>query len=65
MDKYRFLQYVEENFSVSGEAMRLINNILTYVENNFYDENEQYEILTQLLDGAIGLSDSEIKQITL
>ena len=65
MDKYRFLQYVEENFSISGEAMRLIDNILTYVENNFYDENEQYGILMQLLDGTIGLSDSDIKQIAL
>lgn len=65
MNRNEFMEYVEENFNISGEAGRLINNILSYVENNFYDENEQYETLCLLLDNTIGLSDNEIKKICL
>ena len=61
MNREEFYNYIMDNFNISGEAARLINNILSFVEENFSDENEQYIQLCSLLDGTIGLSDSEIK----
>ena len=65
MNRNEFMEYIEENFDISGEAGRLIDNILSFVENNYFDDNEQYRVLCELLDGTIGLSDSEIKKISL
>lgn len=63
MGKEEFKQYINDNFDISGEAGRLINNILDFVEVNYPEENEQYRALCSLLDGTIGLTDNEIKQV--
>lgn len=63
MNREQFYNYILENFNISGETGRLINNILQLVEENYTDENEQYSVLCSLLDGAIGLTDNEIKQV--
>lgn len=65
MNRQEFLNYIEENFDISGEAKRLINNILSFVELNYCDENEQYNVLCELLDNTIGLSDEEIRKVYL
>lgn len=65
MNKNEFLEYIEENFNISGESYRLISNILDFVECNYPEENEQYNVLCALLDGTIGLTDNEIKQVLL
>ena len=62
MNREQFYQYILDNFSISGEAGRLINNILHFVEENYTEENEQYRVLCDLLDGTIGLSDMEIRK---
>ena len=63
MNREQFYQYILDNFNISGEATRLINNILHFVEENYTDENEQYMALCDLLDGTIGLSDAEIRKV--
>ena len=63
MNREQFYQYILDNFNISGEAARLINNILHFVEENYTDENEQYKALCDLLDGTIGLSDAEIRKV--
>ena len=63
MNREQFYQYILDNFSISGETGRLINNILHFVEENYTDENEQYKALCDLLDGTIGLSDAEIRKV--
>ena len=65
MNKSEFMTYLQENYSISGEAYRLIENILDFVTNSYTDENEQYNALCLLLDNTIGLSDNEIKKIIL
>lgn len=65
MNKNEFKQYICDNFDISGEAHRLINNILDFVEENYPEENEQYNVLCSLLDGTIGLTDNEIKKVYL
>lgn len=65
MNRRQFYAYIIENFDISGEAGRLINNILHYVESQGMDENEQYLTLCELLDGTIGLSDAELKKVCL
>lgn len=65
MDKEEFMDYLSENYSISGEAHRLIGNILDFVANHYYSEDDQYNALCELLDGTIGLSDNEIKKIIL
>lgn len=63
MNREEFFNYIVENYDISGEAQRLINNILCFAEEHYPDENEQYIVLCSLLDGSIGLSDNEIKAV--
>ena len=63
MNRTEFYDYIMENFEISGEAARLISNILQYVETHFSDENEQYIVLNDLLDGTIGLTDTELREV--
>ncbi|MCM1121170.1 MAG: hypothetical protein NC416_01165 [Eubacterium sp.] len=63
MNREQFYNYILENFTISGEAGRLIDNILQYVEANFPEENEQYNVLCSLFDGTIGLTDNELKKV--
>lgn len=63
MDREQFYNYILENFSFSGEAERLIDNILQFVESHYSEKNEQYNALCGLLDGTIGLTDDEIKKV--
>lgn len=63
MNREEFMQYINENFNISGEASSLINNILIFVEENYTEEDEQYRVLSDLLDGTIGLTDNEIRKV--
>lgn len=65
MNKSEFLLYIEENFNITGESYRLISNILDFVSHNATNENEQYNMLCNLLDGTIGLSDMELRKVYL
>lgn len=65
MDKEEFMNYISENFDISIEAHRLINNILNYIAFQGVDEDEQYNMACALLDGTIGLTDAEIRKICL
>ena len=64
MNRNEFMEYIEENFAIDRESKRLIYNILWFVEHS-YDKDEQYNVLSLLLDGTIGLSDEEIRRIKL
>lgn len=63
MNKEEFYQYILDNFTIDATSARLIRSILDFVENNYIDENEQYNVLCELLDGTIGLTDEEIKKV--
>lgn len=58
------MNYIVENYNIAGEAFRLIDNILIYAEQNFSGD-EQYRFLCDILDGTIGLSDAEIRKVSL
>lgn len=63
MNREQFFNYIVDNFDISGEAQRLIDNILRYIEQTATDETEQYNMAVTLLDGTIGLTDNELKKI--
>lgn len=63
MNKEEFLDYVRSNFCISGAEDRLIENIVNYIANQGVSEIEQYLIACELLDGTIGLSDAELREI--
>ena len=63
MNKQQFFEYIQENFNIDGASQRLIWNILSYIEANYPEENEQYNALVSLLDGTIGLEDAELKKV--
>lgn len=65
MDKSEFLVYVQENFSISGEALRLIDNIVNYITTQNTDAGGKYLLAHTLLDGAIGLTDEELHLLRL
>ena len=58
MDKERLRQYIQDNFTVSGEAMRLIANIVGFVACQ--PDDEQPMLLCALLDGTIGIERAEL-----
>ena len=62
MDRKEFYQYLIDNFSLSGEAQRLIDNIFYYVELQSASPDEQHQMIGFLLDG-IGLSEDEIRKV--
>ena len=63
MNKNEFLDYIRDNFSLSGAEDRLIENIVNYIACQGLDEEEQYSMACALLDGTIGLSDAELRKI--
>lgn len=63
MNKEEFLEYIRTNYDLSGEAFRLVKNIVDFIEANASDEAEQYSMACELLDGTIGLSDAELRRI--
>lgn len=66
MDKSEFIQYIADNFYIdSSVAYRLFSNILSYVSIHAKDEKDQYNMLDELLDNTIGLSEEEIRSINL
>lgn len=65
MNRKETMAYIQKHFSCSGEALRLIDNILSFVETQGVDEEEQFFLLRALLDGAIGLTSDEIRKISL
>lgn len=65
MNRQETLDYIRKHFSCSNEAMRLIDNILAYVEAQGVCDAEQFVMLQALLDGSIGLSNDEIRRISL
>ncbi len=62
MNRNEFFEYILDNYLINGDAARMLDNILKFVENNYPDENDQYRVLCELLDGTIGLSDREIRK---
>lgn len=63
MNRKETMAYIQEQFSCSGDALRLLDNILSYVETQEINKEEQFLLLHTLLDGTIGLSSDEIKRI--
>lgn len=64
MNRQEFLDFVSRNFYIGGDAMRLIDNILVYAEKDVSPDDRK-AFLTAMLDGTIGLTDEEIRQISL
>lgn len=64
-DAQRMTEYIDQNFGISIEALRLINNILTYAVNNFRNDNDaRWRFVRKMVDGTgINLSDEEIKRL--
>lgn len=65
MAKREFLVYIQENFSISGEALRLIDNIISYITTQNTDAGGKYLLAHTLLDGTIGLTDEELHLLCL
>lgn len=63
MNKEQFFEYIHENFNIDGTSQSLILNILDYIEANYSEKNEQYNALCSLLDGTIGLEDTELNKV--
>ena len=65
MNRLEFIEYVRENFNVSVEFIRLLDNTLYYAECQGLEEDDLYDYLDFILDDTIGLTQPEIKQIIL
>jgi hypothetical protein len=65
MTREEFIQYTTDNFEVSIEFIRLLDNVLQFVEGMGMEEDDAHRFLCALLDDTIGYSENEIKQINL
>ena len=63
MNRQQFVDYVHDNFNVSVEFLRLLDNVLKYAELQCWDKDEIYSYLDFMLDCSIGLEDKEVRQI--
>ena len=54
-------EWLLKELSIDGAAARIIRNVLEYADRMGGDE--QYDFLTEMLDGTIGLSDREIRNL--
>lgn len=54
-------EWLLEEFSIDGTAARIIRNVLEYADR--MEGDGQYDFLTEMLDGTIGLSDREIRNL--
>ena len=54
-------EWILNNFNIDGAAARIIRNVLEYADR--MEGDEQYDFLTEMLDGTIGLSDREIRNL--
>lgn len=65
MNRKEFVNYVRNTFDVSVEFLRLLDNILQYVEMQDWDSTDIHMFLNFMLDCGIGLSKAEINQVKL
>ena len=54
-------EWLLEEFNIDGTAARIIRNVLEYADR--MEGDEQYDFLTEMLDGTIGLSEREIRNL--
>lgn len=65
MNRQQFVDYMRDNFNVSVEFLRLLDNVLHYAELQGWDDDDVYNYLDFMLDCNIGLTQPEIKHIVL
>lgn len=65
MTKEEFIEYTKENFNASVDFLRLLENILSFVQSFGMEEEDCHGVLWGLLDGTIGYDKEEIEQINL
>ena len=63
MNRKKFINYIKENFNVSIEFLRLLDNVLSYAELKNLNAEEICNYLNFVLDCGIGITKKEIKQI--
>lgn len=61
--KDKFYLYLQENFSLSHDAWKLVRNILDYVQAHAANEDEAHQMIREMVD--IGLTEKEIERFAL
>ena len=56
----RFYNYVIENYTLSAEAKRMLDNICRWAFDNCGNIADAYEFLDDMLSSAIGITKQEI-----
>ena len=54
-------EWLLEEFDIDGAAARIIRNVLEYADR--MEGAAQHDFLAEMLDGTIGLSDREIRNM--
>lgn len=63
LNPQEFYNHIIENYNLDGASSRLVRNIIEYVNlQGFVDQEDTHDHLFQLLDGAFGLEEKEVKQ---
>lgn len=55
-----FYDYVLENYSLSGEAARMLDNIVIYANEHFNYKNDIVQFIDNIVASLIGMEKQEI-----
>lgn len=60
-----FYDYIIDNFNVSREAAKLIDNICSYAIEHQFQGEDLFSFLNKMLDSTIGLDEKEVRRVVL
>ncbi|MBQ3543495.1 MAG: hypothetical protein IJA34_00660 [Lachnospiraceae bacterium] len=60
-----FYDYIIDNFNVSREAAKLIDNICSYAIEHQFQGEDLFSFLNKMLDSTIGLDEKKIRRVVL
>lgn len=60
-----FMDYFREEFTISVEALRLIQNAFCHARDLYEDKTDQQNFLWSMLQGTIGLDEEIVRKVVL
>lgn len=63
LNKDKFYLYLQENFSLSHDAWKLVYNALSFIQKNAADDDMAHQMIEELID--IGLTREETERFML
>ncbi len=60
-----FIEYLKEEYEISGEAWRMIQNTIAFAKKHFTDNEARVDYLWSMLEGTIGIPEEVVRKVRL